>query len=73
LDRHQNHLILNVTRSGISLASSNIPIPKPSALPPFQTYGNQLFQNSIIFENVLNVPHDEDDEESLISFFESNQ
>ena len=46
-----------------TLATSNNPI-SASSKPSFQ-YANQLFNNSIIFENVLNL----DDEKNLKAFF----
>mmetsp|Transcript_24317 Transcript_24317/g.30334 ORF Transcript_24317/g.30334 Transcript_24317/m.30334 type:complete len:320 (-) Transcript_24317:414-1373(-) len=54
----------------LALASSNIPVPKFSGLssPSCKIYGNQLFQNSIIFENVL-MESDDVEKENLKWFF----
>ena len=46
------------------LAVSSAPIPEFPRIKSFQIYGANLFENSIIFENVLNVEQN-DGEESL--------
>jgi len=56
--------------AGKVLATSSYPISAPTLgkCSPLK-YGNQLFKNSIIFENVLNIDGDISDEENLIDAF----